>query len=316
VSDAAYISYLPMAMRGGVWPVILPGVADDPGTRPLASLRFLTPGFFSTLGIPLRAGRDIRESDTREAPYVAVISESLARRYWPGLDPIGRPFQFGLATRTVVGVVGDVRVRGLERASEPQVYLSSKQVADDSIIGYLPQELVVRAGGGDPLRFVPGIREAVRAADAQQPVSHVRLLADIVAGETAPRRVQVRVLGAFAATALVLAAVGLHGLLAFAVSSRVQEIGVRIALGARAADIVGMVLRDAVTMAALGVALGLAIAYGAGRSMEALLAGVRPADAATLAAAVVLSVVMTLAGSLVPVRRAVGVDPMTAMRVE
>jgi predicted permease len=315
VADAAYISYLPMAMRGGVWPVILPGVADDPGTRPLASLRFVTPGFFSALGIPLRAGRDVRESDTREAPPVAVVSESMVRRYWPGQDPIGRQFQFGLALRTVVGVVGDVRVRGLERTSEPQVYLSSKQVQDNSIIGYTPQDLVIRAQG-DPMRLVPAIREAVRHADPQQPVSGVRLLSDIVAGETAPRRVQVRVLAAFAATALALAAVGLHGLLSFAVSSRVQEIGVRIALGARASHILGMVLRDALAMAAMGVGLGLALAYAAGRSMEALLAGVHPGDAVTLLGAVGLSVAMTLAGSLVPALRAVGVDPLTAMRVE
>src|SRR3954470_13220198 len=199
VSDAAYISYLPMVMRGGVWPVIVPGLAEEEGTRGLASLRFVPPGFFATLGIPLRAGRDVRESDTREAPFVAVVSESLARRYWPGQDAIGRELDFGLSRRTVVGVVGDVRVRGLERASEPQVYLSSKQVGDNSIIGYTPKDLVIRAGG-DPMTLLPALRAIVHRADPLQPVSNVRLLSEIVEGETAPRRVQVHVLAGFAAT--------------------------------------------------------------------------------------------------------------------
>jgi putative ABC transport system permease protein len=315
VASAAYISHLPMVMRGGVWPVILPGVTAPPGTQPMATLRFVTPGFFETLGIPLRAGRDIQESDTRDAPGVVVISESLARQHWPGRDPLGQRFQFGLAERTVVGVVGDIRVRGLERSSEPQAYLSSQQVADGSIIGYTPKDLVIRAEG-DPRALLPSLREIVRRADPEQPVSNVRLLSDIVEGETGARRVQVRVLGGFAAAALLLAAIGLHGLLSFAVSSRVQEIGVRIALGARAADILSIVLREALTMAGAGLVVGLCLAYAAGRGMEALLAGLRPADAPTYLAATLLAALMALVGSLLPARRAVTVDPITVMRSE
>jgi putative ABC transport system permease protein len=213
-------------------------------------------------------------------------------------------------------VVGDVRVRGLERASEPQVYLSYRQVADGSIIGYTPRDLVIRASGGDPRGLLPSVRAIVRRVDPLQPISDVQMLSDLVEGETAPRRIQVRVLAAFAASAVLLAAVGLHGLLSFAVSSRLQEIGVRIALGARSADILSMVLREGVRMAALGLALGLALAYAAGRGMEALLAGVRPGDSATFLAATGLAALMTLAGSLVPAVRAVRVDPMTVMRAE
>jgi putative ABC transport system permease protein len=315
VSSAAYVSFLPMVMRGGIWPVVVPGQVEGPERRPMAALRFATPGFFSTLGIPLRSGRDLADSDTREAPFVAVISESLGKRVWPGLDPIGRTFQFGLADRTVVGVVGDIRVRGLEGQSEPQVYLSSRQVADGSIIGYTPKDLVIRTAG-DPYLLLPSVREIVRRADPQQPISDVRLLSEIVLGETAPRRVQVYVLAAFAATALLLAAIGLHGLLSFVVSSRLQEIGVRMALGARSPDILSMVLREALLMAALGLVLGLPLAYAAGRGMEALLAGVRPSDAATFLAAAGLAAVMALLGSLAPALRALRVDPLTAMRVE
>jgi putative ABC transport system permease protein len=246
---------------------------------------------------------------------VAVVSESFAKRIWPGQDPIDRRFQFGLADRTVVGVAGDIRVRGLERGSEPQVYLSYQQVADSSIIGYTPKDLAIRAAG-DPLAVLPSVRAIIRRADPQQPISDVRLLSDIVEGETAPRRVQVRVLAAFAAVAFVLAAIGLHGVLSFAVSSRAPEIGVRIALGARSADILSMVLREALQMAAVGLVLGLAFAYTAGRGMEALLAGVRPADAATFLAATGLSALMTLAGSLLPAVRAVHVNPIEVMRSE
>jgi putative ABC transport system permease protein len=246
---------------------------------------------------------------------VAVVSESFAKRIWPGQDPIGRRFQFGLADRTVVGVAGDIRVRGLERGSEPQVYLSHQQVADSSIIGYTPKDLAIRAAG-DPLAVLPSVRAIIRRADPQQPISDVRLLSDIVEGETAPRRIQVRVLAAFAAVAFFLAAIGLHGLLSFAVSSRAQEIGVRIALGARSAHILSMVLREALQMAAVGLVLGLVLAYTAGRAMEALLAGVRPADAATFLAATGLSALMTLAGSLLPAVRAVHVNPIVVMRSE
>jgi predicted permease len=315
VSDAAYVSGLPMVMRGGLWAAVVPGEAPEPGAPPKAALRFATPGFFAALGVSIRSGRDIRDSDTREAPPVAVVSESFAKRHWPGQDPIGRPFQFGQADRTVVGVVGDIRVRGLERASEPQVYLSHQQVADSSIIGYTPKDLAIRAAG-DPRALLPSVRAIIRRADPQQPISDVRLLSDIVEGETAPRRIQVRVLAAFAAVAFFLAAVGLHGLLSFAVASRRQEIGVRIALGARSADILSMVLREALRTAAVGVVLGLVLAYTAGRGMEALLAGVRPADAATLLAATGLSALMTLAGSLLPAVRAMHVDPIEVMRSE
>jgi putative ABC transport system permease protein len=315
VSDAAYVSGLPMVMRGGLWAAVIPGEAPEPGAPPKAALRFATPGFFAALGVPIRSGRDIRDSDTREAPPVAVVSESFAKRHWPGQDPVGRPFQFGLADRTVVGVVGDIRVRGLERASEPQVYLSHQQVADSSIIGYTPKDLAIRASG-DPRALLPSVRAIIRRADPQQPISDVRLLSDIVEGETAPRRIQVRVLAAFAAVAFFLAAVGLHGLLSFAVAGRRQEIGVRMALGARSADILSMVLREALQTAAVGLVLGLVLAYAAGRGMEALLAGVRPADAATLLAATGLSALMTLAGSLLPAVRAMHVDPIEVMRSE
>lgn len=315
VESAAYISFLPMATRGMIQPVQVPGRPPEPSEDATASLRFVTPGFFATMGIPLRQGRDVGESDTGNAPLVAVVSESFVRRYWPGEDPLGRQFLLGSQPRTVAGVVGDVRVRGLEMSSEPQVYLPSPQVADGNYIAYAPKELVVRASA-DPAQLLPSIRRAVARADPQQPISNVRPLADIVDAETAPRSVQVRVLGAFAAIAAVLAGIGIHGLLAFAVSNRAQEIGVRVALGARPTDVLRLVLDEGVRLAAAGTVAGVALAYVAGRALEALLAGVSPRDAATFASAVALALLMTVAGSLLPALRAVRVDPLTAIRTE
>jgi hypothetical protein len=244
-----------------------------------------------------------------------VVSESFARRHWPGQPAIGRRFEIALAEREVVGIVADVRVRGLEQTSEPQVYLSHQQVPDNSIIGYTPKDLAVRTDG-QGLDVLPALRAIVHGADPEQPITHPRLLSDIVSGETAPRRVQVRVLGGFAAVAFLLAAIGIHGLLSFAVASRTHEIGVRMALGARPGHILSMVLNDGMKMAAAGVALGLFLSYAAGRGMESLLVGVRPHDPATLAAATALAVVMTLLGTLVPARRAVRVSALEVLHPE
>jgi ABC-type antimicrobial peptide transport system permease subunit len=214
-----------------------------------------------------------------------------------------------------VGVVADVRVRGFEQASEPQVYLSYQQVEDGSIIGYIPKDLVIRVTSR-PAALLPGIRAAVAKADPQLPISEVRMLSDIVEADTAPRQVQLRVLGGFAALAFLLAGIGVHGLLAFTVSQRAREIGVRMALGAQAGSILRMVLRQSTVLAGAGVLLGAGLAYAAGRAMQALLAGVSPADVPTFAAAIVLSLAMALLGSLFPALRAARLDPAIVMRDE
>jgi predicted permease len=320
VKSAAYVSFLPMSsFRGGIWPVSVKGdleAADDVRSATnVAGVRFVTPGFFDTLAIPLRRGRDVSDADHRDRQFVAVVSESFVRRYWPNDDPIGRHFTFGFADREVVGVVGDVRFRGLERKSEPQVYLSSQQVQDGAITFYAPKALAVRTTV-PPTQLASAVRAVIRDADPNLPITDLQTLTEMVDRETASRSVQVRVLTAFAAIAFVLAAVGIHGLLSFAVSQRTTEIGVRMALGAQARDIISMVLRRCVTLALAGVVPGIALAYAAGRSMQALLAGVKPADALTLTCVIGLSVVMTVLGGLAPALRAVRVDPISALRAE
>jgi|HubBroStandDraft_3_1064219.scaffolds.fasta_scaffold06391_4 predicted permease len=316
VSGAAYVSWVPLVMGGGIWPVLLDGQQrEDREESHTASLRFVTPGYFATMGIPFREGRDVADADRADRPFVAVVSESFARRFWPGRDALGRTFKFAFHDRVVAGVVGDVRVRGVEQTSEPQVYLPYLQVEDGSLPGYAPKDLVLRTSVSTA-SLLPAVRRIVREVAPEQPISDVRTLAEVVAGDTASRAVQVRVLAVFAAVAFLLAAVGIHGLLAFAVSQRTREIGVRRALGAPAGEIVKMVTRQGVATAALGVGAGVALAYAAGRSMQALLAGVDPADAPTFAAAAVLGLVMTVSGTLVPSLRALRVDPLSVVREE
>jgi putative ABC transport system permease protein len=213
-----------------------------------------------------------------------------------------------------VGVVGDVRMRGFQQESEPQVYLPYLQAVDSAFSNYIPKDLVIR-GSLPPATLIPAVRRIVQAADAEQPVTDVRPMTDIVAGETASRVAQVRVLGALAAIALVLAIVGIHGLLSFTVSRRVPEFGVRLALGARPGALVRTVLGEGALLALAGVIPGMAIAFAAGGAMRALLVGVKPSDPLIMAVAVVVSALMVFVGSLAPALRAVRVDPADAMRV-
>jgi len=306
-----------MVWGGGIWPVNVAGEPEEEqrAAARSASMRYVTPGFFATLGIPLLRGRDVRASDTVDTPFAAVVSESFVRRYWPHDNPIGRHFQFSFHDREVVGVVADVRVRGLEQTSEPQVYLPYRQVPDGNVVYYAPKDLAIRSTVSAGA-LLPAIRQIIRDADAEQPVSDVRPLTEIVADGTASRRTQVTVLAAFAAIAFLLAAIGIHGLLSFAVSRRMQEIGVRIALGARPRAIVDMIVRQGARLALAGVLPGILLAYAAGRAMQALLAGIEPADAVTFACAIGLCVLMTMLGSFVPAVRAVRIDPIAAIRTE
>ena len=320
VQAAGFISFLPIStFRGGIWPVKVAGdTTPGMGARDAnntAALRYVTSGYFAAMRIPMRRGRDINDGDGQKRPFVAVVSESFAARYWPGQDPIGRHFEFAFGDREVVGVVGDVKFRGLERRSEPQVYVSSQQVPDDWLSYYAPRALAVRVSGS-PAAIAPSVRAAVRNAAPNVAITHVQTLADMVDLDTASRSTQVRVLGAFAAIAFVLAAVGLHGLLSFAVSQRTQEIGVRVALGAQPRDVVGMIVGSAVRLGAAGLIIGVGAAYAAARSMQALLAGVKPNDGQAFGAAVALTAVMLFVGTLVPTFRALKIDPISAIRAE
>jgi predicted permease len=314
VKSAAFTSFLPMVMRGGIWDVKIPG-REENRVEDKVSMRFITPGYFETMGIPLLKGRDFNSFDTRAAPPALVVSESFAQRYWPNQDPLGRVVNVTFEDRIVVGVVADVKVRGLERVSEPQAYLGHQQIDDGWVIFYAPKDLAVRVSG-DPASLAPAVRDIIKRVDPLVPVSDVRTMKNILEAETASRSAQLAILKAFALIAALLAAVGLQGLIAFSVSNRLQEIGVRLVLGASKIDIVGLVVDDGLRLASAGVAVGIGLAYAAGRSMSALLAGLDPLDGPTFLAAVALSGLMAVAGSLVPAVRAARVNPISVMRTE
>jgi predicted permease len=316
VEHAGYTSFLPMVMRGGIWPVMVDGTTAPEDAR-AASVRFVTPGYLEAMRIPVLRGRAIEVSDVQTTLPVVVVSQSFAAQHWPGLNPIGRSFsaldpEF---TRTVVGVVGDVRVRGLEQESEPQMYFAAAQAPDRAFVFYTPKDLVVRTSG-TPGSLVSAVGAIVRRADPEQPISDVQLMSNIVERETTARSTQIAMLTAFAGLALMLALVGLHSLLTYVVASRTQEIGVRMALGATRSRILGLVLARSARLATVGVVLGLGGAYAASRSFQALLFGVSAADAGAYAAAGSIVVIVALVASIAPARKAMLVDPVDAIRAE
>ena len=316
VEAAGYTTGLPMIMQGIITGVEVAGQDPRSARSGGVSHRWVTPQYFRTMGIPLRRGRDVEDADTRERAWVAVVSSSFADRYWPNQDPIGRQFKHRGQTRTVIGVVGDVRVRGLERTAEPQMYLPAPQAADVSPAVYDPKDLVIRHAAGQGEGLVPAIRQIVHAIDPEQPVSHVRPMEAVLAGDTESRRAQLQVLGVLAFVAVLLCAVGIYGLLAYTVSQRSQEIGVRLALGAHPARVGRMIFADGMRLAVFGIVPGVLLAYAAARGMSALLFGVAPGDPLTFAAGVGAALLMALAGSLVPALRAVRVTPMSVLRSE
>jgi predicted permease len=315
VASAAYISFVPMSTenRGGIFSVALDGHPQDLTSTHVASIRYVTPDFFRTMGIPIREGRDISDADTASAPWVAVVSESFAAQNWPGESALGRRFDLAFHERTVVGVVGNVAVRGLERSSEPQAYMPASQVPDHFLEWFAPKDLVVRSTL-EPAALAGSIRQIVRDADPDLPVSLLEPLDLIVSADNSPRRTSVAVLGGFAFVACLLGGLGIHGLLAFVVSARMREIGLRMALGAGPGKVLSLLFRRSLTFAGLGFLAGSLAGLLAGEWLKTLLAGVSPSDTSALGAAALLAVIMTLAGTCIPGLRAVRIDPLTAIR--
>jgi predicted permease len=315
VHSASFISGLPMVVTGLITGVEIPGQEVRSARSGGVSHRWVTSQYFRTMGIPLLRGRDVEDGDTGNRAWVAVVSASFAERYWPAQDPLAKTFVHRGRTRIVVGVVGDIKVRGLERNSEPQMYLPAPQAPDEFPATFDPKDLVIQHSGQTEA-LVSAVRQIVRATDPEQPISDVRTMDAVLAGDTASRRAQLQVLGVLAAVAVLLAGVGIYGLLAYTVSQRSQEIGVRLALGAEPSRVGRMIFADGMRLALLGIAPGVLCGYAAARGMRALLFGIPPSDPATFAAAVGLALLMAFAGSLVPAIRAVRVSPISVLRAE
>ena len=313
VSAAAATSFLPLDGNPGIGSSFL--LADRPepaaGERPVADYRPVTPGYFAALQIPLRQGRDFTDADVEGRPRVAIVNETFVRLLSPDVSPIGRRLTDSLGeTQEIVGVVGDVTLASLNGEFRPAIYLPLAQLP----VGALT--FVVRSAGGEPEAFSRSLAAVVREVDPNQPVSDIRTLDEVVSRSLLRPRVASAALGFFAAVALLLAAIGVYGVVAYGVSQRRAEFGVRLALGAQPADVVRLVLRQSMAMVLGGVAVGAVLAVPLSSSLRSLLFGVGPGDPLTLAAVIAVLVAAGVLASYVPARRGTRVDPVSALRAE
>jgi len=301
---------------GNDWLFTVEGQSEEESSRnPHVNLEAVTPGYFATMRMPLRRGRAFTERDAEGAPGVAIVSEGFARRYWPGQDPIGKRLKTPLpgssydqAWLTIVGVAADARYREIQ-ASRLDLYLSYLQSP------YGPRHLVVRTAG-DPLALAPSVRAVVREADRELLAEDMTSMETVVAAALGGPRFGMQLLSAFALAALALAALGTYGTMAFLVGRRTREIGVRMALGARAADVQQLVLGQGLRPVLAGLAVGVAGSLALGRSMSALLFEVAPHDALTMAGAAAVLAAAAAVACYFPARRAAHLDPAAALRRE
>jgi predicted permease len=282
--------------------------------RPGGNYSIACPGYFRTLGIPLVAGREFEDRDTLKGIPVTIIGETMAKKFWPGESPIGRRIKFSgdgdtALWLTIVGVARDTRRWGFDTKVRPEFFRPYSQAA------WPGMALVVRTKG-DPRASANAVREAVRGIDRELPVVNVTTMETVLDQSVGPRRFPLYVLGAFSVLGLMLAAVGIYGVVSYLVSQRTQEIGLRLALGAGKAQVLSLVLRRSLPPVAIGLAVGLAASVGLGQLLDSLLYGVRPTDGMVLASVTAILGAVALVATVIPAQRATEVDPATALRQE
>ena len=284
-----------------------PAASDD--LRPQAEFQRVSSDYFSTIGVPLLSGRVFTGADSPETPRVAVIGRSLARRFWETKDPVGARISFdrGKSWITIVGVAGDVRQYGLAAAPPDEIYVALPQFPT------LSGSLLVRATGS-PLTLARLVRETVHSVDPDQPIDRFQTLDQVRSNSLASPRLTATLLSLFAALALAVTSAGIAGVMAFTVGERTHEFGIRMALGARPGAVLKLVLREAMMLVALGLALGLVGAHLLARLMSSLLFEVNATDPPTFLAMSFVLVIVALSASFFPARRATSVDPMIALR--
>jgi putative ABC transport system permease protein len=279
--------------------------------KPTAEFNVVTPDYFRTLGIPIFSGRAFDGRDRPDKPHVAIVNQSLARRYFPNQDPVGRRISFddGKQWTQIVGVTGDVRERTLDQAPKDLIYLPYAQYPQMS------PSLITRTQG-DPMNIARAAVQHLYEIDPNQPAGHIQSLEQVRADSIAAPRLTANLLGLFALLALAIAAAGIGGVMALSVSQRIHEIGVRMAMGARPAEIIWMVLKQGMTLALVGVAAGALGAFALTKALKSLLFGVTPTDPATFGMVAAVLAVAALAACYIPARRAAHVDPLQALRTE
>ncbi|PYM11134.1 MAG: hypothetical protein DME18_14760 [Verrucomicrobia bacterium] len=288
---------------------------DDASDTGYASYCPASGGYFRAVGIPLLKGRVFDDRDSMDAPHVALISESLAREKWPDQDPQGRVIEFGnmdgdLRPLTIVGVVGDVRQDSVEATPRPTIYVNYRQ---------RPQTIqnitVVLHTSGEPTAVISAARQILKALDPKIPLTF-STFTRVASLSLRARYFNVVLVGVFAGAALLLAAIGLYGLLAYGVTQRTREIGVRVALGAQRSDVLGLVLRQGMKLVGLGILAGIGGALALTRTLRSLLFGISPDDPLTFALISLLLAAVALLACYLPARRATKIDPMEALRYE
>jgi len=312
VEAAGAVSTLPLSGGGTDTSFLIEGRPQpDANREPVSHYAKVTPDYFRAMGIKLSRGRVITDADTIDAPKVAVISETMARRYFADEDPIGKRLVFGGGKdrREIVGIVSDVKFFGLNSDARPTMYFSEQQYAERGM------SLVVRTTG-DPMSLAAGVRSEVQALDRDLAVSSVMPMESLVSSSLAAPRFVLLLLGVFAGAALALSVIGVYGVVSYSVVQRSHEIGVRMALGAKVSDVLKLVLRQGMTLVGGGVAVGLAGALALSRVMESLLFGVGTRDLPTFAVTAVVLAGVALGACFIPARRAAKVDPMIALRYE
>jgi predicted permease len=310
VVSAGLISVLPL--NGQLWAdaISVPGDTRPVLERPIAAYRPVTPDYFRTMSIRLIAGRTIAETD--QPRKVAIISQHTAEAVWPHQDPIGKQFRRGDPHEPlleIIGVVADVRATTLQDAPGLMVYVPYWDRVPWSV------QIAARSAG-DPVALAGAIRDAVWSVDSQLPASNIETMEQIQSKSLSERRFQIALLALFAGSALLLAALGIYGVLAFSVARRTNEIGIRMALGAQQSSIVSMVMRRGLVPVAFGLAVGVAGALALGKLLSGLLFAISPYDWRTILAVIALTTICALAACWLPARRATQVDPLVALRYE
>jgi predicted permease len=322
VVSAGLIDDLPLNNEGSHQPIEIEGApVQAMSDQPEVDTRYITPGYLSTMRIPLRRGRDFSAADGPNRPSVALISESMAKRFWPNQDPIGRHLTMTFSpdkVREIVGIVGDVKLDGMDAAaSSATIYLAANQPSGSSFADWrpFPMQLAVRTQS-QPASLVSAVTGAIHSIDSDQPVTDIMTMDDVVDTSLSQRRFSMLLLGAFAVLALLLAAVGIYSVLSFAVRRRVREIGIRVALGAEVKDILRLIVTEGMKPALIGLLLGVAGALALGRVLASFIYGITAYDPPTFAAVAALLAAVALLASIIPAYRAARIEPTRALREE
>jgi putative ABC transport system permease protein len=322
VESAAVVDDIPLDNGGSHQPIAIEGRPAVPmSEQPEVDVRLISAGYMSALHVPILRGRDISDADIVGRPAVVLMSESMARQFWPGEDALGKRLTltfFPDAVREVVGVVGDVKLDSLDQTSpNAALYFPLDQVSVPATGGWssIPMTLVVRSASA-PTGMVSAVSNAVHEIDREIPLRDILAMDELVTNSLSQQRFNMLLLGAFAGLALLLAAVGIYSVLSYSVKRSVREIGIRLALGARLRDVLRTVVFEGMRPTLLGVAIGMAGALALGRVLSSLIYGVRPTDPVTFLAVAALLAAVALLATIVPAYRATKVDPMVALRYE